>query len=90
MTSLSGPKKSGPGSDLPGRSGPGPEMFGPHNDLGVWLLSGSGRCLVLLHRFSLYTFRVPKGTQLFRSTSFVLLVVLFQGRELCANLRFGL
>ncbi len=53
-TSLSGPKIcSGPGSDLlgsPGRSEPGPEILGPHNDLGVWSLSGPDRCLVLLHR----------------------------------------
>ncbi len=27
-----------------------PEILGPHNDLGVWSLSGPGRCLVLLHR----------------------------------------
>ncbi len=53
-TSLSGPKKfSGPGSNLPGSPGwsePGPEILGPHNDLGVWSLSGPGRCLVLLQR----------------------------------------
>ncbi len=28
----------------------GPEILGPHNDHGVWSLSGPGRCLVLLHR----------------------------------------
>ncbi len=44
MMWLSSPKKiSGPGCDLPGSPGrlePGPEILGPHNDLGVWWLSG--------------------------------------------------
>ncbi len=46
-TSLCGPKISGPHNNW---SLPGPEISGPENDQIVWLLSGPGRCLVLLHR----------------------------------------
>ncbi len=60
-TSLCGPGISRPDNHIiclvqnrselsPGRSEPGPEILGPRNDLGVWSLSGPGRCLVLLHR----------------------------------------